>query len=107
MIPTTPNTSKVGKAKRAQSTMTARDKRQRTNSAAPSSSSFSSAAAQAHDDDADVMDYAPTEAPVVDDDSTPEERAMNDEVMRKVAEEIVSGFNAPSKKACDGQKTIF
>ena len=55
--------SKVVKAKRAKSTTKAQDKRQHINSIAPS---FSSSAAAQADDDADVMDYAPTEA-VVDD----------------------------------------
>lgn len=36
---------------------------------------------------------------------TPEERIRNDEVMREVAEEIVSlGRCSPSKEACDGQR---
>ena len=59
----TPKSGKVVKAKGAKSTR-ARDKRQHTNSVAPSS--FSSSAAAQADDDADVMDYAPTEAVVED-----------------------------------------
>ena len=68
----TPKVGKVVKAKGVKST-SKRDKRQHKNSVAPSSSSSatSSAAAQANDD-ADVMDYAPTEAVV--DDSAQETR---------------------------------